>query len=56
MAKEQNIDDAIGADFINGEWVPIFELTPEMEEEIWRGNAIGPEGLTVVHSAPESKP
>jgi hypothetical protein len=54
-AKEPDIDDALGFDFINGEWVPIFELTPEMEHEIYAAGVIGPEGLTMALAAPADR-
>ncbi len=54
MTKERNIDDAMGFEKINGEWVPIFDITPEMEHEFYSAGAIGPEGLTTFHSGPRS--
>ena len=45
--KERDIDEALGFEKINGKWEPIFEITPEMEHEIYAAGVIGPEGLTV---------
>ena len=45
--KARDIDEALGFDYIDGKWEPIFEITPEMEHEIYAAGVIGPEGLTV---------
>ena len=47
IEKERDIDEALGFDYIDGKWEPIFEITPEMEHEIYAAGVIGPEGLTV---------
>jgi hypothetical protein len=56
MTEERDIDEAMGFEFIAGEWVPIFELTPDQEFEVYAAGAIGPEGMTIAHSAPPAKP
>jgi len=53
--ENRNIDDAPGFQFINGEWRPIFDITPEMEHQIYAAGAIGPEGLTIAHSTPRPR-
>ncbi len=55
MTEELDISEAMGFYFADGEWVPIFELTPEMEDEIYAAGDIGPEGLTMIHSGPRNK-
>ncbi len=52
MEDEEDISEAMGFYFADGEWVPIFELTPEMEDAIYAAGDIGPEGLTMIHSDP----
>ena len=52
----RDIDDAIGFERVNGEWVPIFEWTPELEAEFYAAGEIGPEGLTMCHSRTRSSP
>ena len=47
MTKEQDINEALGFEEINGKWEPIFEITPEMEHEFYAAGVIGPERLTV---------
>jgi len=47
VTEERDIDEALGFEKINGRWEPIFEITPEMEHEIYAAGVIGPEGLTV---------
>jgi hypothetical protein len=56
MDKERDIDEALGFEWIDDELVPIFELTPEMEDEIYAAGVIGPEGITIAHSGPRQKP
>ena len=51
--KERDIDEALGFEKINGKWEPIFEITPEMEHEIYAAGVIGPEGLTVAFGNPK---
>jgi hypothetical protein len=51
--KERVIDEALGFHFIDGKWEPIFEITPEMENEIYAAGVIGPEGLTVAFGNPK---
>ena len=46
--KERDIDEALGFDYNDGKWEPIFEITPEMEYGFYAAGVIGPEGLTVV--------
>ncbi len=47
MTKERDIDGAMGFEKINGKWEPIFEITEDMEQELYAAGVIGPEGLTV---------
>jgi hypothetical protein len=54
--ETRDIDDAQGFQFINGEWIPIFDLTPEMEHRVYAAGDIGPEGLTIAHSTPRPRP
>ena len=49
MSEERNLDEALGFDWIDGKLVPIFEITPEMEMEIFAAGEIGPEGLTIAY-------
>ena len=56
MDKERDIDEALGFEWIDDELVPIFELTPEMEDERYAAGVIGPEGITIAHSGPRQKP
>ena len=53
IEKERDIDEALGFDYIDGKWEPIFEITPEMEHEIYAAGVIGPEGLTVAFGNPK---
>ena len=48
--EDRDIDDAQAFDKINGEIVPIFEITPEMEHRFYAAGVIGPEGMTTSHS------
>ena len=43
--KERNIDEAMGFEFIDGEIVPIFELTEEQEREFYAAGLSGLKGL-----------
>jgi len=53
--KERNINEAMGFEFIDGEIVPIFELTEEQEREFYAAGVIGPEGLTIAYSKPDGR-
>jgi hypothetical protein len=52
---ERDIDEALGFEYINGEWVPIFELTDAHKKAFYKGNEVGPEGMTIAHSGPRSR-
>ena len=49
-AELRDIDEAMGFELIDGKWEPIFEITEDMEHEIYAAGVIGPEGLTIAHS------
>ena len=56
MTKERDLNEAIGFELVDGEAVPIFDITPDMEHEFYSAGAIGPKGLTMIHSGPRNKP
>jgi len=56
MTEERDINEAMGFEMIDGEPVPIFDITPDMEHEFYAAGEIGPEGLTMIHSGPRNKP
>ena len=45
----------MGFEFIDGEIVPIFELTEEQEREFYAAGVIGHEGLTIAYSKPDGR-
>jgi len=53
--EERDIDEAQAFYKINGEWVPIFEITPEMERSFYAAGEVGPEGMTISHSRPRNR-
>jgi len=52
---DKDIDEAQAFYKINGEWVPIFEITPEMERSFYAAGEVGPEGMTISHSRPRNR-
>ena len=52
--EERSLDDVVAYRWVDGESIPIYELTPEMEAEFYAAGEIGPEGLTMYHSKPRS--
>ena len=48
----RNEEDAIGYEFINGEFTWVYDFTPEIEARFYAAGEIGPEGMTICHSDP----
>jgi hypothetical protein len=55
VLENRSIDEAQGFQFVDGEWIPIFDITPEMEHQFYAAGAIGPEGLTIARSTPRPR-
>jgi hypothetical protein len=55
MCDERDEEEAIGWRKINGEWVPIFEMTEDDEMAFYAAGEIGPEGLTIAYSPSKRK-
>ena len=55
MSEERDIDEALGFDWIEDKLEPIYEITPEIEMEIFAADKICQEGLTVAYLKPNGR-
>ena len=48
MSEERDIDEALGFDWIEGKLEPIYEITPEIEMEIFAAGKSAQRGLRLL--------